>query len=56
MDIEIENNIIGEIYDAAVNLSLWPEILKKIVDYTASKTAILTVLDLLNPKYNRSLS
>lgn len=52
MDIEIENHIIGEIYDAAVNLSLWPEILKKIVDYTASKTAILTVLDLLNPKYN----
>ncbi|MCH7336514.1 LuxR C-terminal-related transcriptional regulator [Acinetobacter sp. NIPH 2699] len=49
---EDENNIIGRIYDAALNPQLWPDVLKNIVEMTASKTAIFTALDQLNPDYD----
>lgn len=49
---EQENNIIGAIYDAALDSQLWPQVLESIVDYTQSKTAIFTVLDQLNPNYD----
>lgn len=46
---DFENTIIAEIYDAALNINLWPNIIQKIVDYTNSRTAIFTALDQLNP-------
>ena len=49
---EIENTIIGAIYDASLDASLWPEVIGQIVDYTRSKTAILTAMDQLNPNYD----
>ena len=52
MDIIRENQIIASIYDAALNQSLWSEVIKEIVDYTKSKAAIFTALDQLNPDAN----
>lgn len=49
---EYENNIIGRIYDAALNPQLWPDLLKDIVEITGSTTAIFTALDQLNPEYD----
>lgn len=49
MNIEIENQIITNIYDAALTASLWPSVIQQIVEYTDSKTAIFTALDQLNP-------
>ena len=49
MRVEQENNIIGAIYEAALDPSLWPRVVKEIVEYTESKTAIFTALDQLNP-------
>lgn len=49
MNKNFENSIIGEIYDAALDITLWPSIIQKIVDNTGSKTAIFTALDQLNP-------
>ena len=37
-----EHEIIGSIYDAAVDVNLWPQVIEKIVQYTDSKTAIFT--------------
>lgn len=52
MNPEIENAIIGAVYDAGLDASLWPEVMHQIVEYTHSKTAILTALDRLNPNYD----
>lgn len=34
MQEELENKIIGQIYDAALNASLWPKVIQQIVQYT----------------------
>lgn len=47
-----EHDIIGLIYDAALNPQLWPKTLACIVEFTESCTAIFTALDQLNPAYN----
>lgn len=49
---EQEHQIIGLIYDAAMNTRLWPQVIKKIVQYTDSKTAIFTALDQFSPSYD----
>ncbi len=51
MKLEQENNLIAKIYDAAVLPSLWLDVIKDIVSYTKSKSAIFTGLDQLNPQY-----
>ena len=43
MKLEQENNLIAKIYDAAVLPSLWLDVIKDIVSYTKSKSAILPV-------------
>ena len=52
MKLEQENNLIAKIYDAAVLPSLWLDVIKDIVSYTKSKSAIFTGLDQLNPGYD----
>lgn len=52
MNPDVEHSIIGMIYDAGLDATLWPEVIQKIVEYTESKTAILTALDRLNPNYD----
>lgn len=47
-----EHEIIGSIYDAAVDVNLWPQVIEKIVQYTDSKTAIFTALDQFSPSYD----
>ena len=47
-----EHEIIGSIYDAAVDVSLWPQVIENIVQYTDSKTAIFTALDQFSPSYD----
>ncbi|MBF4521422.1 helix-turn-helix transcriptional regulator [Acinetobacter towneri] len=47
-----EHEIIGSIYDAAIDVSLWPQVIEKIVKYTNSKTAIFTALDQFSPSYD----
>ncbi|GAA5014485.1 hypothetical protein GCM10023206_24630 [Acinetobacter puyangensis] len=49
---EQENKVIGMIYDAALNPSLWQEVLTEIVDFTGSTTAIFTATDQLSPHYD----
>lgn len=44
-----ENNIIGMIYEAALQPVLWEKVLAEVVNYTKSNTAIFTALDQLNP-------
>jgi|LUMW01.1.fsa_nt_gb DNA-binding NarL/FixJ family response regulator len=56
LDIERENRLIGTIYDASMNSALWSNVLEEIVDYTESKTAIFTVCDQLNPKFDFTFS
>ena len=52
MNNELENLIIGQIYEAALDVSLWPKVIQHIVQYTESKAAMFTALDQLNPAYN----
>lgn len=52
MNSDVENAIIGSVYDAGLDASLWPGVIGQIVEYTHSKTAILTALDQLNPNSN----
>lgn len=47
-----EHEIIGSIYDAAIDVSLWPQVIEKIVHYTNSKTAIFTAVDQFSPSYD----
>lgn len=49
MQEELENKIIGQIYDAALNANLWPQVIQQIVQYTESQAAMFTALDQLNP-------
>ncbi|WP_104470895.1 LuxR C-terminal-related transcriptional regulator [Acinetobacter indicus] len=49
---EQEHQIIGLIYDAAMDTRLWPQAIEAIVHYTNSKTAIFTALDQLSPSYD----
>lgn len=47
---EQENNIIGMIYEAALAPELWETVLREVVTYTKSNTAIFTAVDQLNPE------
>jgi DNA-binding CsgD family transcriptional regulator/GAF domain-containing protein len=49
---EQEHQIIGLIYDAAMDTRLWAQVIEAIVHYTNSKTAIFTALDQLSPSYD----
>lgn len=49
---ERENQIIGMIYDAALNASLWQDVLSAVVDFTGSSTAIFTATHQLSPNYD----
>lgn len=49
---ERENQIIGMIYDAALNPALWQEVLTEVVDFTGSTTAIFTATYQLSPNYD----
>ncbi|WP_336939218.1 helix-turn-helix transcriptional regulator [Acinetobacter modestus] len=49
---ERENQIIGMIYDAALNPRLWQDVLTEVVDFTGSTTAIFTATDQLSPNYD----
>lgn len=49
---EQENNVIGMIYEAALNPVLWQDVLTEIVDFTGSTTAIFTATDQLSPNYD----
>lgn len=49
---EQEHQIIGLIYDAAMDTRLWQQVIEAIVHYTNSKTAIFTALDQLSPSYD----
>ncbi len=49
---EHENQIIGMIYEAALNPALWQDVLTGIVDFTGSTTAIFTATDQLSPNYD----
>ena len=43
---EQENNVIGMIYEAALNPVLWQDVLTEIVDFTGSTTAIFTATEM----------
>lgn len=47
-----ENQIVGMIYDAALDSQLWPKVLAEIVCATQSSTAIFTAVDQLNPSFD----
>lgn len=47
-----EHEIIGSIYDAAVDVNSILQLIEKIVQYTDSKTAIFTALDQFSPSYD----
>ena len=47
-----EHQLIGDIYDAALDARLWPNILTKIATHTQAKTANIIAMDQLNPAYN----
>lgn len=49
--IEAESRLIGDIYDAALNPALWPQVLAQLVTLTNCNSAIITALDQLNPEY-----
>lgn len=49
---EHENQIIGMIYEAALNPVLWQDVLTGIVNFTGSTTAIFTATDQLSPNYD----
>lgn len=53
---EAEARLTGDIYDAALNPGLWPQVLHRLVDLTASSSAIITALDRLNPDYTVAYS
>lgn len=45
------DRIIHQIYEAALNPLLWPQILAELVVYTQSNSAIIVALDQLDPNY-----
>lgn len=54
--IGAESLLVGDIYDAALNPALWPQVLRQIVELSESNSAVLTVLDELNPDYTFAFS
>lgn len=46
-----EHHLIGDIYDAALNPTLWSGILGRIAGLVEANSAIITALDTLNPDY-----
>jgi PAS domain-containing protein/DNA-binding CsgD family transcriptional regulator len=54
--LDAEDHLIGDIYDAALNPGLWPQVLQQLVELTACNSAIITALDSLNPDYTVAFS
>ena len=50
--LDIESHLIGNIYDAALDATLWPQVMANIVNLTQANTATLFGMDALNPHYN----
>lgn len=49
--MEEEYRLIGDIYDAALEPGLWPNVLGQIVELAEANSAVITALDTLNPSY-----
>lgn len=49
---KLELEIVGDIYDAALDSALWPKVLTRICELNEANTAVITALDTLNPDYN----
>lgn len=49
---QLELDVIGDIYDAALDVSLWPRVLARICQLNDANTAVISALDTLNPDYN----
>ncbi|MES2918818.1 MAG: PAS domain-containing protein [Pseudomonadota bacterium] len=49
--VEAESLLIGDIYDAALEPSIWPRVLANLTALSESNSAIITALDQLNPDY-----
>ncbi|HEX5277280.1 MAG TPA: hypothetical protein VFW42_06390 [Fluviicoccus sp.] len=47
-----EYQLIGDIYDAALDGSRWPQVMKSIADLCQARSTIITGMDTLNPGYN----
>lgn len=47
-----EYRLIGDIYDAALDNSLWPHVMKSIAQLCQARSTIITGMDMLNPGYN----
>jgi|GEM_PF-5112471 len=50
--LDIESHLIGSIYDAALESTLWPQVMANIVSFTQANTATFFGMDALNPDYN----
>ena len=46
-----ENQLIGDIYDAALEPGLWQRVLENIASLAGANSATITALDTLNPDY-----
>lgn len=47
-----EFQLVGDIYDAALDGESWPEVMKKIAGLCEARSTIITGMDMLNPGYN----
>lgn len=47
-----DQNLIGAIYDAAVNHTLWPDVVAQIADYCGAERVMLAITDTLRPHSN----
>ncbi|HEX6591952.1 MAG TPA: PAS domain-containing protein [Moraxellaceae bacterium] len=52
---EHELRLIGDIYDAALDTTLWPRVMTSLADLVGARTSVITALDTLNPAYNLML-
>lgn len=50
--MDAENRLIGDIYDAALDTSLWPRVMAAIAQRAGAVTANIIAMDVLNPAYN----
>lgn len=49
--VDKEFQLVGDIYDAALDASLWSRVLQRLTELTECNSAIVTALDQLNPAY-----
>lgn len=52
ISLDKEFQLIGDIYDAALDGSRWPQVMKSIAELTEARSTIITGMDMLNPGYN----